>query len=327
VPKQQSSSPGHNLRSRTIVWAAIVAVAGVLVAVPGDAHARTAEPRSLIVYEGSGPNHRYQVFVARPNGTHKRPLTSPHNWAEKPRWSPSGKRILYLRSTPEDRTDLMVMGAGGRHKHQLLSGQGRFFRDVAWGPAGRRVAIVMLRGNAIAVDIFIYSLDTRKLTQLHANRLPDHDLTSLDWSPDGKTIAFSAEDYSKDGDEIADSDLYLIQSNGTGLRQVTNTATRDERNPRFSPGGRWLAYWMSTGTYSLSGVACESIVIASADGTSPKRVRAGCDTSQASWSPNGRRLLVQKYAQPVDDDLWSMALDGSDRRFVTRGRNASWRPR
>lgn len=301
-----------------ISTALVLASTGAIVAVPGAA-AAPPKPRPRIVFEGT-PDQGSQIVVSHPNGTRQRRLTSGPNLAEQPRWSPFGKRILYLRRTPSERFDLMVMGAGGRHKHQILSGRNRGIIDMAWGPAGRSVALVMTPGAANFSDVYIYSLRTRKLTRLHVNR-PDRDPASVDWVRGGQTIAFSAVDYTEDGDDFEDHDLYLVRPNGTGLKQLTNTDIRDEWNPRFSPDGQQLAYSMAT----IAGA--ESVFIASADGTSPRRLRAGGDAHQASWSANGRRLLVQKYDRQGSDVIWSMALDGSDRRYVSHGRNADWRPR
>ena len=300
--------------------ALLLAATGVIVAAPGAAAA--PKPRSRIAFEAASDQGQ-QVVVSSPYGTRQRRLTSGPNSAEQPRWSPLGTRILYLRRTPEDQFDLMVMGARGRHKHQLLSGRGRFIIDMAWGPGGGRIALAMSRDTDKGSDVFIYSLRTRKLTRLHARSDPDRDVTSVDWSPDGRTIAFSAVDYTEDGNDLEDNDLYLIRPNGHGLRRLTHTITRDEWRPSWSPDGRHLAYALG------SPVCAGAVMIASADGSNPRRLRAGCSltSARAAWSPNGRRLLVERYDRRGIEMIWSMALNGADRRFVTHGRNADWRPR
>ena len=299
----------------------LLAATGVIVAVPSAAQAAPPRPWPVIVFEGT-PDQGSQVVIAGAFGNRQRQLTSGPNTGDLPRWAPSGKRILYLRGTPSGRSDVMVMGAYGRNKHQLLSGRNRFIADMAWAPGGGRVALVMSQPAAGYSDVFIYTLRTRQLTRLHANSVPDRDPASVDWSPDGKTIAFSAVDYTEDGNDFEDHDLYLIRPNGTGLRQITNTSTRDEYNPRFSPNGQQLAYKHASSTDGWS------IVIADADGANPQRLRTGGGhAQQATWSPNGRHLLVHKFDRRGADVIWRVAADGSTRRFITHGREASWRPR
>jgi Tol biopolymer transport system component len=324
------SSASTRRRMRVAVAVALAASLGAA-AVPGaasaqvHAHVSAQAPRSpaRVVFEKE-TTAGAQVFVTNLSGTGRHRLTTGPSGAERPRWSPSGKRILYLRRAPNDASlpDLMVMRADGRNKQQLLAdGRGRFITDMAWAPGGRRVVLAMSHPTEGFSDLFVYSMRARTLTRLHANSVPDRDPASVDWSRDGSTIVFSAVDYTDDGDGFEDHDLYLIRSTGTGLRQITDTSNADEFNPRWSPGGRRLAYSKSTR-------ACpESVGIASADGTNERRLRAGCAAHQASWSPNGRRLLVQKYDRGGEPVIWSMALDGSHRRFVTHGLNAGWQPR
>ena len=274
------------------------------------------------MFEGA-PEQGAQVVGADANGNRQRRLTSGPHMGEMPRWGPFGRRILYLRSTTDGRRDLMVMGPRGRDKHQLLYGRDRFITDMAWGPRGGRVALVMSpRRTANFADIYMFSLETRKLTRLHVNSFPSRDPASLDWSRDGKTIAFSAVDYTEDDDDFEDHDLYLIRPDGTGLRQITNTSPLDELNPRFSPDGSQLAY--SRAPWDGPG----SVMIAAADGTNPRRLPTGRGTAhQGSWSPDGGQLLVEKYDRQGAEVIWRMTSAGTDRRFLMHGRNASWRPR
>ncbi len=299
----------------------IFATTGVIVAVPSAAQAAQPRPWPVVVFEGS-PETGSQVVVAGAYGNRQRRLTSGPSVAMQPRWSPSGKRILYLRQKPNGRVDLMVMGAYGRNKHQVMSGKNRHISDMAWGPGGGRVALVMSpHPTADFADVVVYSLRTRKLTNLHADHFPDRDPTTLDWSRDGKTIAFAAIDRTED-DAADDSDLYLIRPNGTGMRQITNTNPRGEGFPRLSPNGRQLAYTTASGSDT------DSIMIAAADGTNPRRLRTGPDAAYiASWSPRGRQLLVEKDDRQGSKVIWRMNANGSHRRYLTHGRNAHWRPR
>ena len=56
------------------------------------------------------------------------------------------------------------------------------------------------------------------------------------FSPDGSKIAF-ASDRTGEGDEI-----WIVNSDGTGRRQVTRGVRRPEGSPRWSPDGKRLAF-------------------------------------------------------------------------------------
>ena len=55
-------------------------------------------------------------------------------------------------------------------------------------------------------------------------------------------IAIHPQQRDPSSGEYAPRDLYLINADGTGLRQLTNTADREERVPRTSPDGSMFTY-------------------------------------------------------------------------------------
>ena len=55
-------------------------------------------------------------------------------------------------------------------------------------------------------------------------------------------IAIHPEKRDPASGEYAPRDLYLINADGTGLRQLTHTADREERVPRTSPDGSMFTY-------------------------------------------------------------------------------------
>ena len=309
-------------RSLSIIVMVVVTATSALVA-PVTANAKTDERPPRIVLHRENYGGDFRILLSNASGSRQRRLTFGNISAEKPRWSPYGKRILYLRGALEGNTPpagLMVMGARGRHKQMLWRLRGDdFIEDMAWGPRGSRIVLAMNRKNTDAADLFVFTVATRSLVRLHVANFPDRYITTVAWSPDGKTIAFSAVDFSDDAQE--DSDVYFVRPNGSGLRQVTTTPHRSEENPRWSPNGRRLAY-------NVGFDRCRYIVTSNADGTAPHRVRAGCSAWAATWSPNSQRLLVEILSgRRLREEIWTMARDGSQRRFIAVGAHASWRPR
>jgi Tol biopolymer transport system component len=106
--------------------------------------------------------------------------------------------------------------------------------------------------------------------------------SSPDPSPDGEWVAF----YSlvRPG-----GDLYVIRSDGTGLRQVTGDSAVD-RVPRWSPDGKWIAFFSSR-----SGILSPWKIRPDGSDLQPL---ADTEGAYASWSPDGTRVAVPAITGP-----------------------------
>ncbi len=111
-----------------------------------------------------------------------------------------------------------------------------------------------------------------------------------DWaafSPDGSQVAFGS---SRDGD----FDIYVMQSDGTQTRRLTESPGIDMR-PAWSPDGRWIAFTsMRDGNYEIYAVR--------SDGSRLRRLTndPGRDDF-AQWHPDGRRLLTISEREGATD--------------------------
>lgn len=323
-----AGAEGSLVRRRWTACVVALALAGSLAAVsmpvrasepPPPPTVRSArepdrDPRIVFTRAGRAP----RIVVANRTGSWLKPLTGRRAASVRPRWHPSGRRILYVRETWSGRhdTDLMLMRPRGHHKTVLLRGEGRpWIQDMAWSPDGRRVALVMDTGRVSG--LWVYTRATGELEPLGVHRYPERSVRDVDWSTTG-TIAFSAYDLASPGME---SDLYLVQPDGSDLRQVTDTPFRFEWGPRYSPDGQQLLY--------LQEARCgDVVVLANADGSGAERARdVGCDVDSSSWSPHARRLLVVRSSNRDNRSrIWDTTIDGTRQRLIARGEDASWRP-
>jgi TolB protein len=133
-----------------------------------------------------------------------------------PAWSPDGSRILFLgiENTDERDDDYYVMRADGSERIRLTD-DSTFKSHAAWSPDGARIVFMSALEN-LGYDLFLVDADGSNRVQL--TRLPGSE-HNPSWSPDGSRIAFTYEDFG-----TPNSDLYLVNPDGTGLRNISNSA-------------------------------------------------------------------------------------------------------
>jgi Tol biopolymer transport system component len=148
-----------------------------------------------------------------------------------PSWSPDGERIAFAgNSEPGAAFGLWTMRADGMELRSL--GFADLVGRPGWSPDG--TAITFSSGG----DVYVWRLDSstpRRLTDDHLRGTGSFD-GSIDpaWSPDGQQIAFASG-------AATDHDLFVMNVDGTGRRQLTSGPAND-RVPSWSPDGRTIAF-------------------------------------------------------------------------------------
>jgi Tol biopolymer transport system component len=149
------------------------------------------------------------------------------NW---PRVSPDGRqlalmRLDWVRGNPDIWVDDLTRGTQTR-----VTTASDFDVIPVWSPDGLRLAY--RSGTRIAPYISLAAVDgTAVQRRLDCPRLP---CETTDWSPDGANLAVNVG---------ADpSDVWLVPVASGGMARPLLAGTFTERDARFSPDGRWLAY-------------------------------------------------------------------------------------
>ena len=111
--------------------------------------------------------------------------------------------------------------------------------------------------------------------------------------------------------------IYTIEPNGTGLRQVTHLPG-DATAPHWSPDGNRIVFELDHPT----GEPGCSVMVMNADGSGLTDLtgnRNGCDATP-SFTPEGTRIFFEHFDDITGmDAIWSMNLSGADRHLITTG--------
>lgn len=177
-----------------------------------------------------------QLALIKPDGSGFRLITSGETDNGFPNWSPDGKRLVY-RADGKHGRGLMILSLEDGRITSLTTGP-QYDNFPQWSPNGDRITFTSNRSG----DFEIYTIkpdgtDLQRLTNTHGN-----DSHSV-WSPDGNSIVFSSSRMGfKDEAPLIYripqpyGELFVMRSDGTGMRQLTDNQWEDAL-PAWLPEG------------------------------------------------------------------------------------------
>ena len=188
------------------------------------------------------------------SGGERRALTSFGSISAAATWSPDG-RIAYFtlsdfpppdsEDDPPPPAEIHSMTANGDDR-QRLTNDTEIQTDPSWSPDGSTIAYIHwceVPGEEGAFDLGLYAMnrdgtDQRPLVDCSPKRF----ISNANWSPDGLRIVLEvATDRPPGRSGGGQSDIALVNADGTGLRRLTRTAAH-ETHPVWSPDGRRIAF-------------------------------------------------------------------------------------
>ncbi len=219
---------------------------------------------------------RTTLWTVNADGGSHRPLIADTGSYSSPRFSPDGTRIAYLAAAGERGAELYVrwLDTG---QSALLSNLPYAPGGISWSPDGETIAFQMFVAGeppalatppprpdgakwappATVIEDYPYRRDgPGYLTAGHTHLFvipaeggTPRQLTSGDfdhggrfaWSPDGETIAFSANRIDDPSKDLLESEIWTVDVASGELNQLTDRNGPDFA-PLYSPDGRYLVY-------------------------------------------------------------------------------------
>lgn len=226
--------------------------------------------------EGSGSS----LYVLGDDGSRTR-LSNETHWGA---FSPDGSQVVLSRGHPR-RGPYLVDADGGTPRSladpcpgqevqgKLIEGCGEPAPEAAaWSPDGFTIAWLdfgegTIPGVGHENFLSFVNPDGTELREGVADLPGTFGGYSLVWSPDGSQLAFWMAD-----DDDRNAQIFVINADGTGLRQVTHEG--ENHWPTWSPDGSRIAFVRDGALYTMA-----------SDGTDVQRVEGVSPEGAIAWNP------------------------------------------
>ena len=251
-----------------------------------------------------------QVWLCNSDGSNSIQLTKGDKNSSNPKWSPDGKWIAFT-SSRELKTNLYILPVGGGEAEKVTDVKSAV-GNYDWCSDGTMIAYTMLdaadskeeknkkaKDDAYFMDeelkqnrlfvLWLHKKDTagkyvqKKITNENYN------VNAFDWSPDGKTIAYSHGKSPEVNDNVY-SNISLIDIESGSIKSIASTGA-GETNPLFSPDGKLIAYYSTADPVDWSG-ARHARIYSLADGKN-WRLKATPDENGGllGWTGDGKNVV------------------------------------
>jgi len=284
---------------------------------------------------------RSHLWLLAFDGSGHRPLTSGEGSDSSPRWSPDGKKLLYV-STVDKSAQLYLrwLDTGDTTSLAQLS---RPPSGLSWSPDGKWIAFLMLVPEAPAPLVTMppkpegatwaapprvirrvqFRADGKGFleegfTQLFV--LPaeggtprqvthgSYNGASATWTPDSRFLLFTSnrrEDWEYDP---LNSEIYEVSLADGSIRALTDRQGPDQ-DPQVSPDGRWIAYRGFDDRYQ--GYQVTRLYLMNRDAGGKRVLAEGLDrdVENIQWSSDSHGLFFQ-YDDQGNTRIAYVALDG-----------------
>jgi TolB protein len=256
----------------------------------------------FVVKTGDSKN----LWVMDWDGANPHSLTQDKTLNMSPTWAPDGKTI-YFTSFRAGNADIYKLDVASGKISSFVATPNVDSAPVV-SPDGQWVAYCSaVDGNP---QIYRVKPDGTGRTRLTFSYGVD---TSPTWSPTARELAFTS-------DRAGTPQIYRMDADGAGVLRLTFAGDYNEQ-PRWSPRGDLIAF--------ASRDIGFQIFTMGPSGGNERRLTSDGSNLDASWSPDGMKLVYSSEDRKRKSAIWTCNWDGSGMRQLTFGLDASqpqWGP-
>jgi len=212
--------------------------------------------------------------------------------ASSPRWMPDSKGLIL--SVERYETDQLILAdREGNFLRALTNDKQGDHWDAQPSPDGKFIAYTLRRADDLnRLDIVLLEVSSGKQTILYGK--PSTRAQMPRWSPNGKQIAFISQESGRE-------ELYLIQPNGEGLRQLTHSG-HDVFQYAWSPDGKQILISLNRGgAFDL--LLCDP----HSGALTELKSSMGLHTNP-NWSADGSYITFEFESPLLPPDLYRMNM-------------------
>jgi Tol biopolymer transport system component len=235
------------------------------------------------------------VFLAAADGSRRLQLTRGEKSCNNPAFSRDG-RFIYFASDRAGKRNVFRIAVRGGEAEQMTEFKGSL-GQYAVSPDGKWIAFTGYEPPAdqekakkekrdmrvVGADpanqtVYTVPVEADSSGKRAQKKLVDakYHVTSLDWSPDGRAIAFTHQPTAL-ADDWTKSDVAEVDVESGKVKDIAATAA-SEGGPSYSPDGRYLAYTRSSVPVINESFSCRGKAERFANCLQPRM------SSRASWA-------------------------------------------
>ncbi|MHB9028372.1 MAG: S9 family peptidase, partial [Candidatus Latescibacterota bacterium] len=311
-------------------------VGGTAISPDGKSVAYTV---SEAMMEGEKSEYLSQVWVAASDGRTNRQFTRGEKSCTSPAFAPDGKHLSFLSSRGADgKSQVWILPLDGGDAGQITMAKSGV-SAYAWSPDGKRIAytssdpetpeeeksrkekrdMALVDANHKYAHLYTTTVSEDATGGRPVRRLTSgaFHVTGFDWSPDGKTLAFSHQ-ATPSLDIWMTLDISTVPADSGEVRLLATGKGLDSF-PFFSPDGKWLAFLSDSGDPHWARAL--DVYIMPAQGGAAKLLGTDpeCIPQQiAGWSAESDAVYILA-ANRSSRRVYALPVSGAKPRIITTG--------
>lgn len=229
-------------------------------------------------------------------------------------------RLLVASGKENEGLSIYSLAPWGGDRRLIIksSVRGRGDYEAAVSPDGNQLAFTTYRYGGWKIALAnIDGSNVRRVTKDGEYAYDPH------FSPDGKSLVYRRIVPSGGAYWRGQADVFRINLDGTGNRNISNTAKDGDRKAAYSPDGQWIIF----DSFKNNDGKALWIMKMKPDGSQLQRIKGDSQWMFApSWSADGQWIAHLRTDTEDHVDVWVMRADGSEAKNLTKAKARGFKP-